>query len=292
MKFTLVPAGSFLMGSDETRESLENAGFVLSESFDPSVEHPPHSVRITRPFYLGTFEVTRGQFAEFVTDSGHVTDAESDGEGGWGYDATTTFSAQKPEFNWRSTGFSQTDSHPVVNITWHDATAFCEWLSRKERKTYRLPTEAEWEYACQAGATTQFATGDSSSSLQGYGNMMDAAFKTKFPKVDYAKSPIFEFDDGWAFTAPVGRFKPNPFGLHDMHGNVWEWCSDWYSSTYYATSPAVDPAGATSGSSRVSRGGGWELTARSCRSAFRYGDDPSFRSNDLGFRVALSPSGE
>jgi formylglycine-generating enzyme required for sulfatase activity len=291
MRLTLIPAGEFFMGSDETRESLQSAGFVLTRGFDPSDEHPRHRVRITNPFYLGVHEVTKGQFAEFVKAANYRTEAEKDGQGGWGYNESTTFTEQNAEFNWKNTGFSQTDSHPVVNITWNDASAFCEWLSAKEGKSYRLPSEAEWEYACRGGTPTRFFTGDGPGSLSGSANVQDAAFERKFPKVDYARYPSFSFDDGWAFTCPVGRFEPNRFGLYDMTGNVWEWCSDWYDKDYYKKSPVDDPSGAAPSSNRVFRGGCWVNTAGGCRSAYRSGDRPSHRGSSLGFRVVLSPSG-
>jgi formylglycine-generating enzyme required for sulfatase activity len=124
-------------------------------------ELPRHRVRITGPFYLGQYEVTRGQFADFVKDQGYKTDAETDGEGGWGWnDSTQKFEGRDPQYNWKNTGFAQTDSHPVVNVTWNDAVKFCEWLSRKEGAIYRLPTEAEWEYACRAGTMTLYQNGD------------------------------------------------------------------------------------------------------------------------------------
>ena len=292
MTLKLIPAGEFLMGSNETRGDLETAGFVLGDSFDNSNEHPQHKVLITKPFYVGLHEVTRGEFAAFVKDTNYQTEAEKDGKGGWGCNSETTISEQKPEFNWRNTEFSQTDSHPVVNVTWNDAIAFCEWLSVKEGKKYRLPTEAEWEYTCTAGTSTRFFTGDVPARLAGYGNMQDTSFEAKFPTVDLAKHPSVPFNDGWGFTSPAGRFKPNPFGLHDMHGNVWEWCSDWYGSEYYASSPESDPQGISSGSRRVLRGGSWHNAASLCRSALRIHLDPSSRFNSLGFRLVLSPSGQ
>jgi formylglycine-generating enzyme required for sulfatase activity len=166
---------------------------------------------------------------------------------------------------------------------------FSKWLSKTEGKQYRLPTEAEWEYCCRAGSETHFSSGDGLASLEGYGNFLDTSFKSKYTSDE---DQPFPFDDGFVYTSPVGRFNVNEIGLYDMHGNVWEWCSDWYGKDYYATSPLTDPMGPTSGTNRVYRGGSWSYSARVCRSAYRGSSAPSYRSSYLGFRVALSPSGE
>jgi formylglycine-generating enzyme required for sulfatase activity len=276
MRLTLIPGGEFQMGSPAFDSDAQED------------EKPQHRVRITKPFYLGTHEVTNGQFAQFVVATSYRTDAEKDGKGGWGYNPTT-FSEQKPEFNWRNTGFTQTDDHPVVNVSWNDAVAFCEWLCGNEGKSYSLPSEAQWEYACRAGTTTRYVTGNSPDSVEGSANVQDASFETKFPKVDYAKYPSFKFNDGWSFTAPAGRFKANAFGLYDMTGNVWEWCDDWYDEKYYAQSRVDDPAGLTTGSFRVYRGGSWNDTPAYCRSANRIWGTPDNRDSVIGFRVALVP---
>ncbi|MFN8707288.1 MAG: SUMF1/EgtB/PvdO family nonheme iron enzyme [Planctomyces sp.] len=288
MKLKLIPAGEFVMGSNASRGDLETAGFVLSDAFDNSDEQPAHRVRITRPFYMGIHEVTRGQFAAFVNDTGYLTEAEKDGKGGWGYDAVGN-AAQKPAYTWKENGMAQTDSHPVINVSWNDAMEFSKWLSKTEGKQYRLPTEAEWEYCCRAGSETHFSSGDGLASLEGYGNFLDTSFKSKYTSDE---DQPFPFDDGFVYTSPVGRFNVNEIGLYDMHGNVWEWCSDWYGKDYYATSPLTDPMGPTSGTNRVYRGGSWSYSARVCRSAYRGSSAPSYRSSYLGFRVALSPSGE
>lgn len=141
-------------------------------------------MRITKPFYLGAYEVTVGEFRKFVEDSGYKTDAEKDGIDSWAFNTKTGKlepEGRKPEYTWRNPGWEQTDDHPVVNVTWNDAVAFCEWLSRKEGATYRLPTEAEWEYACRAGTTTRFWSGDDPETLAAAGNVRDATAKAKFP---------------------------------------------------------------------------------------------------------------
>ena len=203
-----------------------------------------------KPFYLGTTEVTRGQFRRFVDEAGYKTEAEKDGKGGW-------------RANLADHGFEQTDEHPVVNVSWNDAVAFAAWLSRKEGQTYRLPTEAEWEYACRAGTTTRYSSGDDPEGLAAVAKLWQ-----------------------WKGTAPVGRYNPNAWGLFDMHGNVWEWCADGYAADYYKGSPVDDPPGAAGSSDRVFRGGSWNGEPRYARSASRDGLAPESRSGGLGFRLA------
>ena len=129
-------------------------------------------------------------------------------------------------------GFAQSDNHPVLNVSWNDAMEFCRWLSREEGKTCRLPTEAEWEYACRAGTTTRYFHGNDSEGLEKMGNVADAAFVGQFPELE----GVVRANDGYAYTSPVGSFLQNAFGLSDMHGNVWEWCADWYNPEYYSMS--------------------------------------------------------
>jgi formylglycine-generating enzyme required for sulfatase activity len=242
-------------------------------------------VRITQPFYLSAHEVTVGQFRRFVTATGYKTDAEKDGEGGSGWNETEgKFEGRKPQYSWRNPGFSQTDEHPVVNVSWRDAVAFCEWLGRQDGGTYRLPREAEWEYACRAGSTNAFWNGDDVESLATIGNIMDASAKAKWR--NYPNLSYVERSDGFVFTSPVGNYPSNGFGLYDMHGNVWEWCSDWYGA--YPDVSVSDPEGPIEGSRRVFRGGGWSNVAANCRSAVRSWNAPSHRRFDLGFRLALS----
>ena len=288
MEMTLIPAGEFKMGSGESAE--ETAAFLRKNyGMDSLVaglfneEHPQHRVRITKPFYLGTYHVTRGQFRQFVADTHYKTDAErGEKPGAWGWDPEK----KKYDFNekcsWRNAGFEQTDEHPVVQVSWNDAVAFCKWLSRKEGKTHRLPTEAQWEYACRAGTTTRYYSGDDPETLAKVGNVADATAKAQFPDLYTIRG-----SDGYLFTAPVGRFKPNAFGLYDMHGNAWQWCADWRGKDYYDKSPAEDPTGPDTGVYRVLRGGSWSDGGPLCaRSAERYGTTPNSRFDDFGFRVA------
>ena len=244
-------------------------------------------MRITRPFYLGSYHVTRGQFRQFVKDTGYKTDADKGktrGAYGWDPDKED-FGVFNAKYSWRNAGFEQTDEHPVVNVSWNDAVAFCKWLSRKEGKTYRLPTEAEWEYACRAGTTTRYCSGDDPETLAKVGNVADATLKARFPDWNLT----MKASDSYVFTAPVGQFEPNAIGVHDMHGNAMEWCADWYGKDYYGKSRADDPNGPDTGYLRALRGGSWDLWPFRCRSACRGGRPPDYRANDLGFRVARTP---
>ena len=171
-----------------------------------------------------------------------------------------------------------------MNVSWNDAVAFCRWLSRLEGREYRLPTEAEWEYSCRAGSSREYTFGDDAEQVVGFGNVADASLKTMFSNATTVRS-----NDGSIFTTRVGSFRSNEFGLYDMHGNVFEWCSDWYGD--YPTSSVVDPVGPVTGSRRVFRGGCWDFGAAYCRSASRGRRYPSDRYFNLGFRVALSSSG-
>ncbi|MFI5455908.1 MAG: SUMF1/EgtB/PvdO family nonheme iron enzyme [Isosphaerales bacterium] len=276
MKLTLIPAGEFTMGS---ADGDKEAG---------DWEKPQHRVRITRSFYRDVTEVTRSQFRSFIVDEGYRTEAEKDGKGGGGWNEETKKLEQNPRYTWQNPGFEQTDEHPVVNVSWNDAQAFIAWLSRKEGKSYRLPTEAEWEYACRAGTTSRYSCGDDPEGLAAVGNVADGTAKEKHPDWYWAMAAR----DGFVYTAPAGRFQPNSFGLCDMHGNVWEWCSDGYDANFYKRSPQHDPPGASGASLRVIRGGSWFNVPRSCRSADRPGwFAPVGRSHDLGFRLALGQSG-
>ena len=269
MTLSLLPPGEFLMGSPNGETGR----------YDDELQH---TVRITNPYYVAIHEVTVGQFRQFVTATNYKTEAETDGEGGWGYEKETGFS-QDVKYSWRDTGFLQGDDHPVVNVSWNDAVAFCSWMTRTEGVEYRLPTEAEWEYACRAGTTAMYQHGNNPEGLAFVGNVADGSFSEQFgTKVI---TPI-SAKDGFVFTSPVGRFRSNAFGLFNMHGNAWEWCSDWYGN--YKSSAGNDPQGPSGGSDRVLRGGGWGGTAGLCRSAGRSGLSPSYRDGNLGFRVARS----
>lgn len=295
MRFVLVPAGEFLMGSDESLDSLardfpqyEQARFLHLKD-----ESPIHRVRITKPFFMGQHEVTVGQFRKFLAASGHVPESIADGTGGYGYNpdydpATSVrrdaFEGRAPKYSWSNPGFRQTDDHPVVNVTWHDATAMAAWLSRKENRRYRLPTEAEWEYACLAGKGGRYAHGNQPQALATAANTFDADASANWPR--WANFAL-QSSDGFAFTAPVGSFPANAFGLQDMVGNVWEWVSDWHDDAWYARSPQADPQGPESGTVKVRRGGSWHTWSLYSRCAFRNWNTPETRYTLLGIRLLL-----
>jgi formylglycine-generating enzyme required for sulfatase activity len=237
MEFVLIPAGEFVMGSPEAEREA-----ALAEEKDGwakdriPTEGPQHKVKISRPFYLGKYEVTQAQWQAVMGNN-------------------------PSQF--------QGSMNPVEKVSWDEVQQFLAKLNAAfERKgmLFGLPTEAGWEYACRAGTTTAFCFGDNAALLNDYGwSNANAGGKTH----------------------PVGQGKPNAWGLFDMHGNVWEWCSDWHAKDYYAQSPPVDPVGPPGGSYRVSRGGAWSNAPGPCRAAFRYSDRPGFRGGHLGFRAAL-----
>ena len=224
---------------------------------------------------MGTYEVTVGQFRDFVESQAYRTKTETDGDGQdilvW-EGGKFKKSKLKPEYSWRDVGFPQTDEHPVVYVTWDDAVAFCTWLTHKEGRRYSLLTEAQWEYACRAGTTTRYHFGDETSTLG------------EFAWLDGSSGES---------THPVGQKMPNGWGLYDMHGNAREWCADWYDASYYATSPVDDPPGPATpgpaaGTCRVVRGDSASAYAEMmCRSAHRHSGRPYYAHRDIGFRVAL-----
>ena len=285
MKLVMIPAGEFRMGANEPKAQLRNDGFRIwdYEGFDSTDEAPVHAVAITRPFLMGAHEVTLGQFLTFYhADYKGRLDCESDGRGGGGYNAARSGHQFDPDPRYRPWSWGhpgQTNDHPVVNVSWNDAVAFCRWLSKKEGSRYRLPTEAEWEYACRAGTSSRFWNGDDPESVTAVGNVMDGTAKSQFSWLNDSTTSR----DGHALTAPVGRFRANPFGLHDMHGNVFEWCSDLYET--YGGAKAVDPRGPVEGTDRIYRGGCWRCDAARCRSSYRGAMASSDRFEWCGFRV-------
>lgn len=288
IKLIMIPAGEFMMGNAETVESLAKA-FPHYESKrieGLGDEKPYHKVRITKPFYFAVHELTIGQFKEFSKQADFKSEAERDGTGGWGYNRETQkIETRNPKYSWRNPGFAQGDDHPVVNITWNDAVDICRWLSKKEGKKYRLPTEAEWEYACRAGEAdtgSRYHFGNDPEGLAKAANTYDATSAKEIPE---SKPYAIAGDDGYAYTAPVGSYKPNAFGLYDMHGNVWEWCSDFYGEDYYAKSPTDDPKGPETGRKHVRRGGAWASWPLYLRTSFRNWNTPQSRYINLGLRM-------
>jgi formylglycine-generating enzyme required for sulfatase activity len=273
-----IPSGKFMMGSPSNETGRQED------------EGPRHRVNITRPFWMGKHEVTNAQFEAFVKATSYVTTAEKAG-GGFGWDVTKKGWGSVKGVTWRKPGFpwepeGRSGDLPVVMVSWDDATAFCKWLSGVAGETIGLPTEAQWEYACRAGGTTQYWWGDSQQSACQFANVFNQENKGKWGM----NWDAFPCSDGYVGLASVGSFQPNAFGLHDTTGNVWEWCADWYDEGYYASSPKDDPAGPAAGSYRVNRGGGGAGAPVFCRSALRGRCTPVDRDNNLGFRLAASPA--
>ncbi|MCY2990576.1 MAG: bifunctional serine/threonine-protein kinase/formylglycine-generating enzyme family protein, partial [Planctomycetota bacterium] len=239
MKLILIPPGEFDMGSsagdvEKYIKLSRQKQFPDWVSEQIASEAPNHYVRITRPFHLGVYEVTNSQFGVFVDETHYKTDAEN-GAGGSGRKDRTGKIEEEPQYTWKNLGaISQGADFPVANVSSDDATAFCEWLSRRDGNIYHLPTEAEWEYACRAGIQT---------------SQREAADETTLAKVGWF-GVNSDFD-----CHLVGEKMPNPWGVFDIHGNVAEWCSDFYASDYYANSPINDPKGPADGQKRVARGG-------------------------------------
>ena len=326
MVLRLIPAGSFQMGSSRDEIDLlplDDWFFKKWQRERMYNESPRHAVTISRPFYIGAYEVTIRQFERFVSATNYQTTAETDPEGGFGW--REGLWVQDPIYNWKNVGFQQADDHPVSNVSWDDAQAYCEWLSREEGGTFRLPTEAEWEFACRAGSTTWFHNGDRDEGLKLIANIADQSLSKESELVEWGRP----WNDGFPFTAPVGRFQPNALGLYDMHGNAWEWCVDWYGKSFYKESPEKDPVGPelealkvlnakewaeevekarlkaeeTQAEEDISewkeyeeldppnlyhvfRGGGWDNYPGFCRSADRYSShSPKIRTQWAGFRV-------
>ena len=282
-KWSLIPAGEFQMGTaDDKVDAIsfdENWFFADFVSERREAETPQHRVSISQPFEMSQHEVTVAQFRQFVEATGYKTTAEQEGEGyGW-KDAEWD---EGVAFNWRNPGFEQADNHPVCNVSWDDAVAFCRWLSSQDNQTYRLPTEAEWEYACRAGSKTLFSTGDDPNSLNGSANLADTTLRNQYANMSWT----VDWEDGFTATAPVGSFQPNSFGLYDMHGNACEWCQDVYDEEWYASSPETDPLRRGSSGVHVFRGGSFDNWVGFLRSADRYSSHSSdLRTDWAGFRV-------
>ena len=282
MRFELIPAGSFMMGSRETAETVATHpayGDEPGKAAWYTREHPLHRVTLTRPFLLQATEVTVGQFRAFVNATGYRTEAENEGWG-WAYSYDRGEWVRQAGVHWQAPGFDQTDNHPVTYVSWNDAQAFIQWLNLKEETVrYRLPTEAEWEYACRGGSETPFYWGQEPDGR--YANFADAAYAKAHPCDAHVNRGR---DDGRVNTAPVRSYRPNPFDLYDMSGNLNEWCQDWYGD--YASAEATDPTGPVDGSHRVLRGGSWYSMAGGMRSANRGRNTPGYRFSRTGFRIA------
>lgn len=277
------------MGS--TTEHLRIARSEFESHFAEG-ETPVHKVVLSKQFLFSIYEVTCADFEAFVSATDYATEAENDQswKGGNGWDPTKQeFVFRDRKFDWKNTGYPQSTRHPVVNVTHADCIAFCNWLSKKEGRTYRLPTEAEWEYCCRAGTNSLFSFGDDARNLVHNANVADDELKKAMPRKSYRYAPG---SDGHAFTAPVGLYPPNPWGLFDMHGNVSELCSDYFDPSYYERSPQIDPQGPESALDVrrprfVVRGGSWQDSPADIRSGNRIFVSADNRHCYVGFRVVL-----
>ena len=287
IRMVLIPAGTFTMGSTEAS--------IKALAATPPDEKPAHKVTISKAFWMGKHEVTVGQFRRFVEAKGYQTDAEKGRRSkrrlvkGAYVDVKGNLVMRRTEdASWRNPYFKQTDEHPVVCVSWGDARAFADWLNvadeaRPAGASYRLPTEAEWEYACRAGTATLYQWGDDLNRGEGWCNGLGPATRKTFRRFSGLK-----WDDGFVYTAPVGSLRANAFGLHDMHGNVWEWCQDWKGA--YSEGHQSDAAGPATGRVRVIRGGSWHTPLCDLRSAAWGGNHPSALIwSTHGFRLVLAP---
>ncbi len=281
-----IPAGRYLMGD------------ALAEGYPDDGETPVHPV-VVPGFWMDRCEVTNAQFDRFVVATNYRTEAEVFGWSGVPIHLLSGEQREKypptrgwaphwrpvPGADWRhpeGPGSSIADrmDHPVVHVSWNDAVAYCRWLSTVTGKKYRLPTEAEWEYAARGGLDRQRLPWGNEFKVNG--RWACNIWQGAFPDGNTA-------EDGFPGTAPVGRCQPTPFGLHDMSGNVWEWCADYFDPDYYERSPVDNPKGPDAGRRRVQRGGSYICCERSdcCyrfRVAARYHNDPDSGMANSGFR--------
>jgi len=272
-RMVVIPAGEFTMGSPPAE-----AGRGVDEG-------PQRQVAIAQPFALGRSEVTVAEFRRFAEDSGYRTEAERDaralGCSGFIYADPASGPNPQPVTSWRSPGLAQAESHPVLCVSWNDARAYAQWLSKKTGRTYRLPSEAEWEYAARAGSVSARYWGDDPAQACRFANVAD---QSRFQTWGFGQK--HECTDGHYFTAPAGGYAPNRFGLHDMLGNAWEWTEDCWNASY-AGAPQDGSAWATGDcAQRVARGGSWSTVPRFARSATRYRNTADHRDNLTGFRLA------
>ena len=268
-EMVVIPAGSFTMGSSAAEQSLANSG-GLPANFTGR-ENPQHRVNI-RSFAAGRYAISKGEFATFVRAKGYQTEAERGGGcSAWN---GKEWKRDDAAYNWRNVGFAQADNHPVVCVSWNDAQAYIAWLNQSSGQTYRLLSEAEREYAARGGTQTAFWWGNSINTAQanyaGTGTSYNGS-----PKGEYRQA-----------TVPVNSFSPNPFGLYNVHGNVWEWVEDCWSENY--SGAPIDGSAWTTGdcSYRVLRGGSWVSYPTGLRSAVRRENAPGGRRGDDGLRLA------
>jgi formylglycine-generating enzyme required for sulfatase activity len=258
MKFALIPPGEFEMGSAKDaiarfkEEPTRKLKVPIPDWYPARVEAetPAHAVKISRPFLMGAHEVALGEFRQYLNASGHKPDFEMPivtPKKGVGFDF----------------GSNVSPNHPVRGVPMSDARRFCDWLSKHEQKVYRLPTEAEWEFACRAGTASVWSSGDNLQSLQA----------VAWTSINSKSS-----------SHAVGSKLPNAFGLFDVHGNVFELCSDRFDEKYYRASPSIDPHGPDRGAAYVVRGGSYAMGPFVARSAFRSSTDV-VPASEIGFRI-------
>jgi formylglycine-generating enzyme len=260
--------GSFVMGTTDKD----------ADRWDDVRESPARTVTLRRPFAIGRLEITRAQFRAYAEDVAFNEKGCSEWGGtAWNRDAGR---------DWRDPGFAQRDDEPVVCVSWVDAKAYAAWLARKTGRSYRLATEAEWEYAARAGSVTSRYWGEAAADGCVYANIGDRSV-TRLGMTE----GLARCDDGYTRTAPVGSFKPNAFGLHDMLGNVWEWTEDCWQPGYIGA--PVDGSARVDGacSIRVPRGASWNSHYRNVRSANRGSYEAAGRYTHIGIRV-VSDVGE
>jgi len=269
-EMVVVHEGTFTMGAPAGEEAREK---WPEERRGHSV--PQHLVTIRHKFAIAKFDVTRDEYAQFVAETNRP-----DPDSCVTLDASGTFI--KTKGNWRSPGFPQTGRDPVVCVSWDDAQAYVAWLSTKTGHVYRLPTEAEWEYAARAGTTTARYGSDNPAEVCRYTNLGDLDYCKQHPGDSAVNRAC---GDGYAFTSPVESFPPNQFGLYDMLGNVLDWTEDCW-NTDYSGAP-TDGTAWQSGDCgrRVARGGSWDMDVRAARSAMRRGLPTSKWVTSFGFRV-------
>lgn len=319
-KFVLIPGGKFIQGTDGGERALQRA-FPLStagQNFG-NAEGPAHPTWITKPFWIATKEVTVGEFKRFVDETGYITTSESGLTEMVGWDPTPEDAplyeshdfARAPSFTWKTPGFPQEDDHPVVGVSWIDAKAYCAWRSERDGVTFRLPTEAEWELACRAGTTTWFSFGDRAKGIvhqhANFGNVELEKHRRHAAERQWLLDWDNDSEDGFIFTSPTGNYRPNAWGLYDMHGNVWEWCEDLWLDTVYKdytrprfdrpTETALNPVNLDRPQTPVNdfhtiRGGSWYNGDLICRSANRTYWDAEDAACYLGFRLVKEASPE
>jgi len=227
--------GEFLMGS-----SAENLALIKKKGWTVYDNETEHKVKLTKPYYLGKYEVTRGQFSTFLNAAGEKTEAE-EGDGGYRWTGDKQIRKKDKKYTWKNSGYRQEDNHPVVLVSWNDSKKFTRWMAGRaqlqqvsaklsgRKWDLGLPSEAQWEYANRSPKQTLFAHGDDEEELANYSNVADGQIRDHFgtKRADWKG---IQADDKYVFTSPVGsgHFRPNRFGIYDMTGNVWEWCEDYY----------------------------------------------------------------